>query len=121
MLERLKRNKNDTLTVAPFVNIYEKEGQIILDVEMPGADKGSLDVHLEGNQLRIYGRKMKDDIGKEFKMLYQERATVEYERAFELNTEVDREHISAQYNNGILRIELRKAQSALPKKIQIKT
>ena len=121
MLNKLTKNKEDVRIVAPFVNMYEQDRKIVLAVEMPGADKGSLDVHVDGNQLIIRGKKVKDEIGKEYKLLYQERATVEYERRFEINTQIDREKIDSQYTDGILKIGLAKSEAAQPKKIMIKT
>jgi HSP20 family protein len=84
-------------------------------------DKSALDVNLNGNQLIIQARKKKDEISKEYKSLYQERAPVTYERRFEINTEIDRDSIEAEYKDGILKVTLAKSEAAQPRKITIKT
>lgn len=121
MLEKFKKNKEELSIVAPYVNMYEKDKDIEIAVEMPGVDKKTLDVHLDGNQLVIQAKKKKEEIAKEYKLLFQERTPVAYERRFEINTEVDREKIQAEYKDGVLKVSLAKSEAAKPKKITIKT
>ncbi|MBU1044030.1 MAG: Hsp20/alpha crystallin family protein [Candidatus Omnitrophica bacterium] len=122
MFDKLKLNsKNDNaVVVLPNTNIYDQDKSIVLSLEMAGVDKESLDVNLEGNILRIKATKKKEDIPREYQALYQERQVVEYKRSFELNAEVDREKIEAEYKDGVLKVFLCKAEKAQPKKIAIK-
>lgn len=119
MLEKFRKNKEEYLQVSPYVNMYEKDNAIVLAVEMPGVEKNSLEVHLDGSQLLVRGKKRRDDIAKEYKSLYQERTLVEYERRFEINTEIDRDSIQAEYADGVLKITLARIQKAQPQKILI--
>lgn len=121
MLDKFTKNKEEIKVIAPFVNMYEQENKIVLAVEMPGVDKTTLDVHVDDNQLIVKGKKGKEDVGKEYKLIYQERIPVEYERRFEINTQIDRDRIEAHYKDGILKIGLTKSEAAQPKKITIKT
>ncbi|HPB67599.1 MAG TPA: Hsp20/alpha crystallin family protein [Candidatus Omnitrophota bacterium] len=121
MLEKLKRKQEDIFIVAPFANMYEKDRNIILALEMPGVDKSTLDVRLNGTQLIIQARKRKEEAGKEYKPLYQERSPVAYERRFEINTDIDRGSVEAEYKDGILKVLLVKAEVAQPRKIAIKS
>ncbi|MDD3374110.1 MAG: Hsp20/alpha crystallin family protein [Candidatus Omnitrophica bacterium] len=122
MLEKFRKNKDEEeTTVAPFVNIYEKDKEIIIAVEMPGVDKNSLDLNLDGNQLIIQGKKQKEEIGKEYTLLHRERRPVSFERRFEINTQIDREKIKAEYTDGVLKVSLSKSEEAQPQKIVIKT
>ncbi len=121
MLEKFKRDREELSVVAPFANLYEKGGDIVIAVEMPGVDKDSLALNLDGNLLIIQGRKKKDDIGKEYAPVYRERRLVVFERRFEINTQIDREKIRAEYKDGILKVLLAKSEKAQPKKITVKT
>ncbi|HOY10434.1 MAG TPA: Hsp20/alpha crystallin family protein [Candidatus Omnitrophota bacterium] len=121
MLEKFKKNQEQLAVVAPYANIYEQGKDIVLSVEMPGVEKGTIDVNLNGNLLVIQARKMKEEISKEYKPVYQERFPVAYERRFEINTEIDRDAIEAEYKNGILKVSLAKSEAAQPQKIAIKT
>lgn len=123
MLDKLKlpHREDQALVVVPHVNIYGQEKDVVLSVEMPGADKTTLDVHLDGNVLAIRGKKKKDDVGKEYQLVHQERQPVEYQRTFELNADVDREKVRAEYTDGVLNVFLTRSEKAQPKNIKIKT
>ena len=121
MLDNLIKNKKDEIvTVTPSINIYSENENIVLAVEIPGVDKDTLDVHIDGDNLHIGARKKRDEIGKEYCERHKERKFVEYKREFELNPEIDRETIKANYEHGILKVTLQKKEAALPKKIAIK-
>lgn len=121
MLDKLIKNKKDEMvTVRPNMNIYFEGEKIVVAVEMPGVDKDSLEINLENNNLFIRGRKRKEEVDKEYKELYKERLLVEYERIFELNADIDKEKIDANYENGILKVILNKTETAKPKRIEIK-
>ncbi len=121
MLKKLRRERETEEVVAPFANIYEKENAVEIAVEMPGVDKRTLEVDLERAQLIIRGRRRTEEVGKEFKPIYEERAAVTYERRFEINTEIDRDKIRAEYRDGVLKVTLPKAEAVQPKKIPIQT
>ena len=57
---------------------------------------------------------------KETESHYTEMPEKDYYRAFTIGEEIDREKISAQLNNGVLKVVLPKAERAKPKKIDIK-
>ncbi|MEW5896013.1 MAG: Hsp20/alpha crystallin family protein [Candidatus Omnitrophota bacterium] len=121
LLNTTNKQKEPHVVAAPCVNIYEMEKHVELAVEMPGMDKKSLEVLVEGSTLKISGRKHKDEIGKEYVPIHQERTVTEYEREFELNMDVDSERISAEYKDGVLKVLLAKSEKVIPKKIEIRT
>jgi HSP20 family protein len=53
-------------------------------------------------------------------MMYSEYEIGDYERVFTLSDEIDRDKIVATVKNGVLRLELPKAEKVKPKKIAIK-
>lgn len=122
MMNKLKKHDDQqTMTIAPHVNIFEKEKEIVLELEMPGVDKQSMEVSLDNNKLFIKGNRNKEDLDKSYTALHRERSSFDYERAFELNMDVDHEKLSATYTNGILTISLAKSEKTLPKKITIQS
>ena len=111
--ERIRNVK----TFVPRVDIYETKNSLVLVADMPGVDETTVDVELEKNVLTIAGRvETEKPTGG---MLYSEYETGDYERAFTLSDEIDREKIAATVNHGVLRLELPKAEKARPKKIAI--
>lgn len=113
--ERIRNVK----TFVPRVDIYETKDAIFLIADMPGVDEKSVDVELEKNILTIAGRV---DIGemKDRTMVYSEYEIGDYERTFTLSDEIDHDKICATVKNGVLRLELPKAEKIKPKKIAIK-
>jgi HSP20 family molecular chaperone IbpA len=121
ILDRFQKNRMENeRTVFPPVNIYQKGDSFHLSLEMPSVDKESLDISLEGEQLSVRGRKRRDDLDKKYTALLQEREPVEYVRTFQITYEIDREKISAAYEDGILTLTLPISPKVQPKKIEIK-
>jgi HSP20 family protein len=46
-----------TTTLAPPVDIYEDEHNIILKVEVPGIDEKDIDVRIQNNTLTVHGER----------------------------------------------------------------
>ncbi|HDQ04562.1 MAG TPA: Hsp20/alpha crystallin family protein [Deltaproteobacteria bacterium] len=113
--ERIRNVK----TFVPRVDIYETAESIILIADMPGVDEKAVDVELEKNVLSISGRVENGKL-KNHTLVYSEYETGDYEREFAISDEIDREKINATVKNGVLRLELPKAENVKPKKIAIK-
>ena len=106
-------------TFVPRVDIYETKEAIFLIADMPGVDEKTVDIELEKNILTIAGR-AEDGIAKDCNLIFSEYETGDYERSFTLSDEIDRDKINATVKQGVLRLELPKAEKVKPKKIAIK-
>ncbi|HPD56761.1 MAG TPA: Hsp20/alpha crystallin family protein [Smithellaceae bacterium] len=113
--ERIRNVK----TFIPRVDIYETKEAIFLIADMPGVDEKTVDIELEKNILTITGR-VEDGIGKDYSLIFSEYEVGDYERSFTLSDEIDRDKINATVKQGVLRLELPKAEKVKPKKIAIK-
>jgi HSP20 family protein len=104
---------------APAVDIYEKDGNIVLNAELPGIDPKSVEIRVENNVLSLRGeRKLEDEVKKEgFHRV--ERAYGTFTRSFTLPTVVDTEKIKAESKDGVLKLTLPQREEAKPKQIQI--
>jgi HSP20 family molecular chaperone IbpA len=112
--ERIRNVK----TFVPRVDIYETREALFLIADMPGVDDKTVDVELEKNVLTISGR-VEDGKVKDHNLVFSEYEVGDYERAFTLSDEIDREKIKATVRQGVLRLELPKAEKVKPKKITI--
>jgi HSP20 family protein len=104
---------------APAVDIYEKDGNIVLTAELPGLDPKDVDVRVENNVLTLRGeRKWSNEIQRE---AYHrvERAYGNFTRSFTLPNVVDTEKIKADFKDGMLKLVLPKREEAKPKQISI--
>jgi HSP20 family molecular chaperone IbpA len=102
----------------PYTDIYETEEALTLVMEMPGVEKKDVDVQLENDVLRIEGR---IDFSKYegLEPVYSEYNVGHYARGFTLSDKIDQEGISAELVDGVLILTLRKAKSALPRRIAL--
>ncbi len=105
-------------TFVPRVDIYENKDALYLIADMPGVDEKTVDIELEKNILTISGRVENGRIEKAA-LMYSEYEIGDYERVFTLSDEIDRDKIVATVKNGVLRLELPKAEQVKPRKINI--
>jgi len=113
-----ERTRNRRVFV-PRVDIYETADAIVLVADMPGVDETGVDITLEKNVLNIVGE-VKATEEKEYSLSYAEYDAGDYERAFTISDEVDRDRIEATVKNGVLRVVLPKAEAVKARKIAIK-
>lgn len=101
------------------VDIYEQEGTIFLEAEMAGVPKEDIKLDVNGKNLTIgYERKANEEI-KEENRYRRERVYGKFERSFSLPFEIDAEKVVANYENGILKLEIPKPEEQQPKQITI--
>jgi len=113
--ERIRNRK----VYAPKVDIYETKDATVVIADMPGVDEKSVDVTLEKNILSITGT-VNPDVYPTHSMAHAEYDVGDYQRAFTISDEVEREKIEASVKQGILRLILPKAEPVKAKKITIK-
>jgi HSP20 family molecular chaperone IbpA len=114
--ERMKSRR----VYVPKVDIYEAKDVIVLVADMPGVDEKSVDITLDKNILTIAGT-VEHEAYKDHGITYSEYDTGDYERAFTISDEVDRNKIEASVKQGVLRVTLHKVEPVKAKKIAIKT
>jgi len=103
--------------VKPRVRIVENEDAYVLEAELPGVNKNGLTVDLKGNVLTLEGRRDSQTVTGN--LVYRESRPATYRRVFELEPEIDAERISAHIEQGVLTLQLPKADKAKPRKIEV--
>jgi HSP20 family protein len=104
---------------APSVDIFERDGSIVLKAELPGINADDVDIRVENNTLTLRGeRKFESDIKRE-SCHRVERAYGTFSRSFTLPNVVDTEKIKADYKDGVLQVTLPQKEEAKPKQITI--
>src|SRR5271154_5404150 len=113
---RNQGGKNAPLTsgsFAPPVDIYEDEHKISLNLEVPGMKQEDLDIRIENNLLTVRGeRKFEKEKEENFHRIERRYGT--FYRAFTLPTTIDGENVKAEYDSGVLKLELNKKAEAKP-------
>ncbi len=110
----------DQPVFAPATDIYEREDAIVVVCDMPGVDEKHLDITLEEGVLTILGYADSTEPANH-ELIYRGYRPGVFRRAFTVGAEVAPEKIRARLANGVLRVELGKAEKALPRKIPVQT
>ena len=102
----------------PTTDIFETEDALTLVMEVPGVDKEAVDISVENDVLKV---EAKIDPAKYEGMepLYTEYNVGHFARSFTLSNKIDQQQISAQLQDGVLILTLKKAQEAMPRRIAI--
>lgn len=103
----------------PQVDIYETEEALVLLADMPGVTEKGVDVAVEDDTLSIIGRV--DPPAPDSRTLYAEYEALPFRRVFTLSQEIRRDGIEGKIQNGVLRLNLPKAEEARVRKVPIKT
>src|SRR5437660_4629353 len=108
-----------TSTFAPPVDVYEDDHNITLKIEVPGIDEKDIDVRIENNTLVVHGERKFEKEEKEENFRRVERQYGSFTRSFTLPNTVDAERVQANYEKGILKVQLAKKAEAKPKQIKV--
>lgn len=108
----------DAAVFVPATDIYEKESAILVRCDMPGVMLDQVDIRLDNTELEIIGTQAP---GKPdgVDLLSGEYETGVFRRTFNVPQLIDRDNIQARLHNGVLELELPKAEQARPRKIEI--
>ena len=108
-----------TAGFVPPVDIFEDENKLVLKIEIPGIRQEDIDVRLENNALAVKGERSFQSEGKEENFHRVERRYGSFYRAFTLPNTIDQNTIKADYEAGVLKIELHKRAETKPRQVKI--
>ncbi len=102
----------------PYVDLFQKGEDTVLTAEIPGVKKEDINIEVKDNLFRIHGER---------KLAYPEKASVhrverqntKFDRTIKLPIRVDGNNVKAEYVNGVLKVNLPRAESDKPKQIKV--
>ena len=112
------RSAADEAALMPPVDVIEDKTGITLYADLPGVAKDKLDLQIDADTLTIRGE-ISLDLPANMESTHAEVGLTQYRRTFTLSRELDPDKISADFNNGVLKLRVPKAEHALPRKVQI--
>jgi HSP20 family protein len=117
-LEKKQEATVPARTFVPTADIFETEAALTVVLEMPGVDKGNVDISLEDGVLTVQGRL---DFSKYEGMqpVYTEYNIGHYRRSFSLSSKINQDRIGAEMKDGVLTLVMPKAEDAKPRRISI--
>lgn len=99
--------------------VIDNDEHFSVEAVLPGLDVKKLEINVLGQYLTVSGEFSSPELPREARLHRQERSGGTFEKSLQLSANLDTEKIEAEYKQGILKIILPKAASALPKKIEI--
>lgn len=104
---------------SPKVDIFENKENLVIEAELPGMQREDVDVSIENNVLTLRGERKfeKKDEGDNYHRV--ERSYGAFTRSFTLPQTVTAEGATADFKNGVLRVQLLKREETKARKIEI--
>ena len=105
----------------PTVDISETENGYEIRAELPGVSENDVNISVSDNVLTIKGEKRTEEAsdGKNYHRV--ERRYGSFQRSFTLPRHVETDAIKAEFTDGVLTLEIPKAEVAKPTEISITT
>ena len=101
-------------------DIYEKGGNVHIELEVPGYDKGDIKLNVENGVLTVEAEKHEEKEDKEKNYYRKERVFGSFRRQFTIG-DVKEDDIHAKFYNGVLKVSFPKEVKKETKKfIEIK-
>lgn len=103
----------------PAVNLYELKHEFLLTAELPGTRKEDLDLTIAGGVLTLKGKRIDPEGIAEERFRRHERFRGSWQRSLTIPERVQEDELTAEFNNGILKIHLPKAEGIRPRQIPV--
>src|SRR6266568_9474233 len=95
----------------PQTDIYETDDALTVVMEFPGVERKDIDINLEDDVIRVEGR-INFAKYEGLEPLYTEYNVGHFTRAFTLSNKIDQQQITAQLDDGVLTLTLKKSKEA---------
>ena len=97
----------------PSVDINESSDTFIIKADLPGIKKSDIEVKIEENVLILNAERKIDKKNVNEKYHFSERRSGTFSRSFKLPKSIKEEKITADFDNGVLSINIPKAEDAI--------
>jgi HSP20 family protein len=101
----------------PSTDVFETENEVVIELDVPGVHPENLSAEVIDGQLVVTGERAPSEGA--VRRYRSERWQGRFVRTFSVPRGVDGGAIKAQYDHGVLRLTLPKAEDAKPRRIAI--
>lgn len=110
-------NSENHVTWNPSVDLSETKEAYKIKADLPGIDKENIEILFEDKTLTIKGERKTTETEEGESFYKKEINYGSFQKRVFLSQDVDSENIKATYNNGVLELNIPKAEKAKTKKI----
>ena len=104
---------------SPAVDMFEKDDHLVIKAELPGMEKKDINLDLKDGVLTLRGERKHENEIKDENFYRREMSYGKFVRTFSLPSDVDPDKINAEFQNGLLTIEVPKPEQHKPKQITV--
>ncbi|MGD9872676.1 MAG: Hsp20/alpha crystallin family protein [Kiritimatiellia bacterium] len=125
VLQREMDNLLDGYTVRSrcdfAVNVWSNQEKAVVSAELPGCSAEDIEISTLKDTLTITGKMKPEEAIKDAVCHRAERSCGEFTRTIRLPFEVEQDKAKASYSQGVLTVELPRAEATKPQKIKIES
>jgi HSP20 family protein len=100
------------------MDAYRDGDSFYIHLDLPGVDPGSIDLTVERNVLSIHAER-RPTLADNAERVVSERTFGVFSRQVFLGDTLDVDHLSAEYDAGVLTVRIPVAEQAKPRKIEV--
>jgi HSP20 family protein len=104
---------------SPALDLYDDKDGFVVKVELPGLKKEEIGISLHDGTLTVSGERKNEFEKQEGQTFRSERYFGKFQRSVTLPAVVDAKGVKASYKDGILTVQLPKAEEAKPRQIEV--
>ena len=102
------------------LDVTENEEGYVVKASVAGINPEDVDITIEENVLSIKGEYVQESESEEENYLMRERFAGSFGRSIRFPLEVNAEAVDANYENGVLTLNIPKVEEVKPKRVEIK-
>jgi HSP20 family protein len=121
LVDRFFRSDGPDELKAARTDVAELDDRFEVSVELPGMKPDDIEVEMKEGALWITGEKKEETEKKGKTFLRVERQYGRIQHVVPLADTVDADHVTAEFQNGVLKVSVPKSESAKPKRIPIRS
>ncbi len=105
---------------SPALDAFEDKDKYVVSLELPGMKREDISVTVHDGVLTVSGERKSEQDAKTGAVHRSERYYGKFTRSVSLPPTAKTDKVAASYKDGVLQIELPKAEEAKPKSIEVK-
>lgn len=117
-LMRIQKTEKSSAWV-PAADMYETDEAVIIHMELAGIDRNSLEILFQDEFLFLRGERPFSSQMRSAKIHRIERMYGHFQRVFQISQPIDAQHVSASYEQGVLKIVLMKLKHSVTERVKI--
>lgn len=106
-------------TITPSIDLIDGKDKVTVNIEVPGMKKEDVEISLKDDLLTIRGEKKEEKEEQEETRYYVERTYGRFLRTISLPSGVKADEVKATYKDGVLKIELPKAEEEKVREVKV--